>query len=108
MVQAAGAGAHHLRMARGVYIFGYENEPADERPTDYGTTSFGQSGLAALSTDHAPWKGSQHSTFEEPSHVGDLVQERRAEKKLQQRLITLGLLLMTTVIAAVVYVLTRR
>jgi hypothetical protein len=95
-------------MARGVYVFGYEDEPADERPTDYRTTSFGQSGLVTLSTDHASWTSSQHSTFEQPSRVGELVQERREDKKLKQRLITLGLLLFTCAVAAAVYLLARR
>src|SRR5262245_60415567 len=102
MVQPLIRREHHWRMARGVYVFGYEDEPADERPTDYGTTNFGQSGLVALTTDHAPWTSSQHSTFGEPSRVGDLVQERRRNKKLTERLITLGLLLVTSVVTAVV------
>jgi len=74
-------------MARSHYVFGYEAEPADERPTDYGTTNFGQSGLVALSTAPAPWTVSQHSTFDEPSRVFERVQAHRQRKRLQLRLV---------------------
>ena len=56
-------------MGRGHYVFDYDAEPADERPTGFGQTNFGQSGLAALSTIAAPWTASEHSTFDQPSHA---------------------------------------
>ena len=59
------------------YVFGFENEPANERPTDFGSTNFGHSGIAALSTVAAPWTASEHSTFDEPSRSSDRVQALR-------------------------------
>lgn len=61
-------------MHRKPYVFGYEDEPADERPTGFGETSFGHSGLAAVSTVAAAWTASQHSTFDEPSRAFERVQ----------------------------------
>jgi hypothetical protein len=72
-----------LRMARSEYVFGYEAEPADERPTGYGTTGFGQSGMASLYTAPAPWSATAHSTFDEPSHAIDRVRERREQRRLK-------------------------
>ena len=73
-------------MRRNHYVFGYEAEPADERPTDFGRTQFGQtgfgqSGLAALSTVAAPWTASEHSTFDEPSRAIERVQAVRARAR---------------------------
>jgi hypothetical protein len=59
-----------------LYVYGYDNEPADERPTGFGETSFEHSGIAALSTT-AAWTMSQHSTFDEPSRAIDRVQAYR-------------------------------
>jgi hypothetical protein len=59
-----------------LYVYDYHNEPADERPTGFGETNFGQSGLAALSTS-APWTMSQHSTFDEPSRAAHRVRAWR-------------------------------
>ncbi|MFI4929321.1 MAG: hypothetical protein ACHP83_03730 [Burkholderiales bacterium] len=67
-------------MGRSHYVFDYDAEPADERPTGFGQTNFGQSGLAALSTVAAPWTASEHSTFDQPSHAierAHAVRERR-------------------------------
>ena len=72
-------------MARSDYVFGYEAEPADERPTDYRTTSFGASGMASLYTAPAPWNASQRSTFDAPSHSIDRARERREERRLKGR-----------------------
>jgi len=59
-----------------LYVYDYDNEPAAERPTGFGETSFGHSGIAALSTT-AAWTMSQHSTFDQPSHAIDRVQSYR-------------------------------
>ena len=59
-----------------LYVYGYDAEPADERPTGLGETNFGHSGIAALSTT-AAWTVSQHSTFDEPSRAIDRVQAYR-------------------------------
>lgn len=58
------------------YVYDYDNEPADERPTGFGETNFGHSGIAALSTT-AAWTMSQHSTFDEPSRTAHRVQAYR-------------------------------
>jgi hypothetical protein len=58
------------------YIYRYDNEPADERPTGFGETNFGHSGVAALSTT-AAWNVSQHSTFDEPGRSMHRVQAYR-------------------------------
>jgi hypothetical protein len=68
-------------MGRRHYVFDYEAEPADERPTGFGQTNFGQSGLAALSTVAAPWTASEHSTFDQPSHSIDRVETLRERRK---------------------------
>ena len=59
-----------------LYVYGYDNEPSDERPTGFGETNFGHSGIAALSTT-AAWTVSQHSTFDEPSRSSQRVQAYR-------------------------------
>jgi len=59
-----------------LYVYDYHNEPADERPTGFGETHFGHSGIAALSTT-AAWTVSQHSTFDEPSRTTHRVQAYR-------------------------------
>ncbi|MBE7416707.1 MAG: hypothetical protein HS128_02980 [Ideonella sp.] len=91
-------------MARGHYVFDFDAEPSDERPTDYGTTNFGHADLALLSAQAPRWTVSQHSTFEEPSHASDRVRERREDKQLKARLTTLALLLATSAAGAAVYV----
>jgi len=68
-------------MPRDHYVFGYDAEPADERPTDFGRTNFGQSGLAALSTVAAPWTASEHSTFDEPSRSIGRVQTLKKQRE---------------------------
>jgi uncharacterized BrkB/YihY/UPF0761 family membrane protein len=59
-----------------LYVYDYDNEPSDERPTGFGETNFGHSGVAALSTT-AAWSMSQHSTFDEPSRSAHRVQAYR-------------------------------
>ncbi|MCG3190259.1 MAG: hypothetical protein LKCHEGNO_02906 [Burkholderiaceae bacterium] len=80
-------------MARRDYVFGYEAEPADERPTDYRTTSFGSSGMASLYTAPAPWSVSEQSTFDEPSRAIERVRERREQGRLKARLAVLSAVL---------------
>ena len=63
-------------MSNRPYVYSYDNEPADERPTGFGETNFGHSGIAALSTT-AAWTVSQHSTFDEPSRSAHRVQAYR-------------------------------
>lgn len=69
-----------LTMRPRPYVYRYDNEPADERPTGFGETNFGHSGVAALSTT-AAWNMSQHSTFDEPSRTAHRVQAYRKHGK---------------------------
>ncbi|HEY6514214.1 MAG TPA: hypothetical protein VI032_19715 [Burkholderiaceae bacterium] len=69
-------------MQRGHYVYGYEAEPADERPTGFGQTNFGQSGLVTLTTMPSPWTVSEHSTFDEPSRVIERVHALRRRRNL--------------------------
>ena len=94
-------------MARSDYVFGYEAEPADERPTDYRTTSFGASGMASLYTAPAPWHASQRSTFDAPSHSIDRVHERREQRRLKSRVAVLVSLLAAVGVAAIAMLVTR-
>lgn len=93
-------------MGRNDYVFGYEAEPADERPTGFGQTNFGQSGLAALSTVAAPWTASEHSTFDEPSRAIERVHARR-ERARQPYVVAAVLLLAVTIIASAVTLVMR-
>lgn len=87
-------------MARSYYVFGYDAEPSDERPTDYGTTGFGQSGMASLYTAPAPWSVSQHSTFDAPSRVVGRVAARREQRRLKTSITVLLSLLAAIAVAA--------
>jgi len=95
-------------MARTEYVFGYEAEPADERPTDYRTTSFGSSGMASLYTTPAPWSVSEQSTFDEPSHAIERVRERRERRRLRLSVTLLLSLLVALGVAATGMLLTPR
>ena len=86
-------------MGRNDYVFGYEAEPADERPTGFGQTNFGQSGLAALSTVAAPWTASEHSTFDAPSRSIDRVHAAR-ERARRPYVIAAVVLLTIAIIAS--------
>jgi hypothetical protein len=114
-------GAEDRAMARRDYVFGYEAEPADERPTGYGDTAFGQTtgfghtshigrtnfdtgGLASSATAPAPWSVSEHSTFEEPSRAIDRVQQQRRWRRLKVRLAALFVLFGAAAAAALVLV----
>ena len=83
-----------------LYVYGYDNEPADERPTGFGETNFGHSGIAALSTT-AAWTVSQHSTFDEPSRAFDRVQAYRKHGEHRRAgLIGVALLAVAVIAAA--------
>lgn len=82
------------------YVFGYENEPANERPTDFGSTNFGHSGIAALSTVAAPWTASEHSTFDEPSRSFDRVQTLRDRTRRRRVGLAAIALVAMTIVAA--------
>jgi hypothetical protein len=88
-------------MPRDHYVFGYEAEPADERPTGFGQTNFGQSGLAGLSTVAAPWTASEHSTFDEPSRAIDRVHRLRQQRRQPYVVAALALLAVAIVACAV-------
>jgi hypothetical protein len=91
-------------MPRRDYVFDYEAEPADERPTGYGETNFDHWGPAKSSTAPAPWSMSEHSTFEAPSRSIDRVQQRRHRQQLKVRLTALLALLGTAGVSAVLLV----
>jgi hypothetical protein len=78
-------------MARRDYVFGYDAEPADERPTGYGETDFDRSSLVTMSTAPAPWAMSEHSTFEMPSRATDRVRALR-RRQLKRQIVALALL----------------
>ena len=88
-------------MRRDHYVFGYEAEPADERPTGFGQTNFDQSGLVALTTMPARWTVSEHSTFDEPSRSSDKVLARRRRRNLVNVAIAAVVLVAGAVVAAV-------
>jgi hypothetical protein len=88
------------------YVFGYDDEPATERPTDFGSTNFGHSGIAALSTVAGPWSASEHSTFDMPSRSFDRVQTyRERARRRNTGLAALALLALASVAAAAAWVL---
>jgi len=89
-------------MRRDHYVFGYEAEPADERPTGFGQTNFGQSGLVTLTTMPAPWTVSEHSTFDEPSRSIDKVLTRRRQRSLVNAVIAAMVLLAGAAVATLV------
>jgi len=93
-------------MPRNLYVYGYDAEPADERPTGFGQTNFGQSGLAALSTVAGPWTASEHSTFDEPSRAIDRVHARR-ERARRPYVVAALVLLAATIIASAVTLMIR-
>jgi len=88
-------------MGRSHYVYGYEAEPANERPTGFGQTNFGQSGLAALSTVAAPWTASEHSTFDQPSHSIDRVETFRERRRRPFVLAAIALLAAVIIASAV-------
>jgi len=79
------------------YVFGFEAEPADERPTGYGSTNFGRSDLASQTTSPAVWMASEHSTFDIPSHAIERVEARRRRKQMKLLLFAVALLAVSAV-----------
>jgi hypothetical protein len=105
-------------MPRPIYVYGYENEPADERPTDFGQTNFGHTNFGttnfgttnfdlssmALSTQPAPWIVSEHSTFDAPSRAFERVQAlQQRSRRLRWGLTALALVLLAGIAAAVAH-----
>ena len=80
------------------YIFGFEAEPADERPTGYGSTNFGRMDPATMSTTPAAWMASEHSTFGVPSHAIERVEARRRHGHLKALLFAVALLTVSAVV----------
>ena len=84
-------------MQRKEYVFGFDAEPADERPTGFGQSEFA---LAIAPTAPAPWMVSEHSTFDEPSHAFERVADVRRERARRARLgIWIALLAVTAITA---------
>lgn len=88
-----------LSMRHKLYVYDYDNEPADERPTGFGDTSFGYSGVATLSTTSGAWFMSQSSTFDEPSHSTQRVQAWR-QRHARRHAGLIGVLLLTAAVLA--------
>ena len=90
-----------------LYVYGYDNEPADERPTGFGeTTNFGHSGLAALSTTASAWTMSQHSTFDEPGRSAHRVQAWR-QRGARRHAGLIGVVLLALAVVAAALALAR-
>jgi hypothetical protein len=88
-------------MRHKLYVYDYDNEPSDERPTGFGETNFGHSGVAALSTTSGAWFMSQQSTFDEPSRAAHRVQAyRKHNARRHAGLIGVVLLALAVVAAA--------
>ena len=79
-------------------------------PLDAHSTDSGLVGLDATtaSTAPAPWTASEYSTFDKPSHARERIQALRRREQLQERLITLGLLLVGVGAAVVVFLFAPR
>jgi hypothetical protein len=92
-----------LTMRPRPYVYHYDNEPADERPTGFGSTNFGHSGVAALSTT-AAWNMSQHSTFDEPSRTAHRVQAYR-QRGMHRRAGLIGVVLLALAVLAAAFAL---
>jgi hypothetical protein len=86
-------------MHRKPYVFGYDAEPADERPTGFGQTEFS---LATASTAPAPWQVGEHSTFDEPSRAFERVLAMRRERERRFKLGVIAVALICTTTAAAV------
>jgi len=93
-------------MRHKLYVYDYDNEPSDERPTEFGETNFGHSGMAALSTTSGAWSMSQHSTFDQPSHAAQRVQAFR-QRSARRHAGLIGVVLLAVAVVAVAYVLAR-
>jgi len=91
------------RMPRGRPV-----QPAlDDRPSDYGSTAFDRSALGSLSTAPVPWDRTEHAAFEMPAAPSGQDRERDRQRGVE-RMITLGLLLLSAAVAAVVFLVVQR
>ena len=82
------------------FVYAYDSEPAIDR-----TTGFGRTDHSALApTIPAPWRASEHWTFEQPSCSRERVQGCRTQQE-NRYAITMVLIAVTAISAAVVAVL---
>jgi hypothetical protein len=81
------------------FVYAYDSEPAIDR-----TTGFPRFDHSALMSAPAPWRASEHSTFEQPSHSIERAQARRTRRENRYVIMTL-LAAVTAVSAALVAVL---
>jgi len=86
-------------MARGTHLYRF---PLDDKSTDFADLE-----RSTASTAPASWASSQRSSFDEPSRIGDRVQQHRDDAALRTRLTTLGLLLAAVMTAAVFFFVLR-
>ena len=87
-------------MASGTRLYRF---PLDDKSTDFADLERTTASIAPAS-----WASSQRSSFDEPSHISDRVQQHREEAALRMRLTTLALLLLAAVITAAVFVFASR
>jgi len=87
---------------------GQPTPPAlEDRPTDYGSTNFDRSALGSLSTAPVPWDRTEHAAFDGRS-CGARPQREKNRPRSVERMITLGLLLLSAAVAAVVFLVVQR
>lgn len=102
VITKASPRAQDSRMPGGPNVFRF---PLDAHSTDSGLVGLD---ATAASTAPAPWTASEYSTFDEPSHASERAQAFRRREQLQERLITLGLLLVAAGAAVVVFLFAPR
>jgi hypothetical protein len=90
----------HVAGRSNVFIF-----PLDDHSADSGMASLD---AAPASTAPASWTTSQFSTFDRPSNASERVNALRRRNQLNERLITLGLLLVAVAAAAAVFIFSPR
>jgi hypothetical protein len=93
-------------MRHKLYVYDYGNEPSDERPTGFGETNYGHSGMAALSTTSGAWSVSEHSTFDEPGRSAHRVQAYR-QRSTRRHAGLIGVVLLAIAVVTAAYVLAR-
>lgn len=86
---------------------GHPFEPTDDRLTDYGSTTFDGSALGSLSTAPVPWERTEHVAFEMPRPACNRVRAQQPPHRAAERMITLGLVVVTIVVAALVFAFAR-
>ena len=100
-VPVATLGRKNLSMARAPHLYRYS---LDDRSTDFADLERATTAETAL----ASWNARQHSNLVRPSRVGDRIQERRRDEAPQERTITLGLLLLSVAVTAVIFFFAQR